>query len=465
MSSNSPAGRRPRREVLVNGRRVRISDLINAELLQKGSELFYRQHIGSAPHRAVVTERGRLRLADGREFDSPSGAATAAAEVTAVPGWEVWRVGTDGPYLRELRLELLRTVADEVTADQRGPEVEAVQRRFTKLEDARRDAEAGRPRTMTVRELLEEWGFEDRDAAVNSQIVEDLANHGLVTVPDFRAVSLDEPVRIVQVGVDQGSTVERPTDVPEEATGGVGESTGDSIAVTLGNLLPKPEDRRLVSVSPTSTFTDAITAMELDDYSQLPVLANPYTLHGVVSWKSIAKAQFQNRDASFSDAIDTDTSVFDYGRRLIDAIPTLLDKEFIFVRNHERKVAGIITATDVVKKYDELATHILLIGEIEHELRQLIRDAFDDQVVEAACTAAGLAPSPIGEMSISHYQAILGKCWDQLGWSLDRKRVIKRLDDIRKIRNRVAHFKNDSIKPDEVEMLRHFLDMIRRYNA
>ncbi|HEX5114246.1 MAG TPA: hypothetical protein VFW65_03505 [Pseudonocardiaceae bacterium] len=115
MAPNGPT--RSRRELLINGRRVRISDLIDADLLKRGDVLYFRQRIGEIPHEAVVSDRGRLRLADEREFDTPSAAAAAVAEVRAVPGWSVWRLGEDGPTLHELRQRLLRSVADDVLSN------------------------------------------------------------------------------------------------------------------------------------------------------------------------------------------------------------------------------------------------------------------------------------------------------------------------------------------------------------
>ncbi|MEV0895695.1 hypothetical protein [Actinoplanes sp. NPDC049802] len=68
-----------RRDVLVNGRRVRVLDLIEAGLLDAGQTLVYQQRLGIEPHLATVTAKGRLALPDGREYNTPSGAAAAAA--------------------------------------------------------------------------------------------------------------------------------------------------------------------------------------------------------------------------------------------------------------------------------------------------------------------------------------------------------------------------------------------------
>lgn len=467
MLSNGPT--RSRRELLINGRRVRISDLIDADLLKPDDVLFYRQYIGGTPHEAVVTERGRLRLADGREFSTPSAAAAHIAEVRAVPGWAVWRLGVDGPTLHQLRQRLLKSVAEDVASDRKTPEqeAEAVRRRFDALEEARLKAEAGEPETRTVREFIRIWGFEDRDRTASAQIDADLANHGLTTVPDFRAVSLDRTIQmIVLPDPDRdASPVEAADGEPEKAAADVSEESVD-IGLTLGNLLS--DDNPLVWVSPSANFEEAITAMQINDYSQVAVLANPHTLYGAVSWKSIAEAKHLNPDAGFSDAIDRHARnrVFDYDTRLLDVLTTLRQDEFIFVRDFERKITGIVTAGDVVHKYDETATPFFLIGEIDQELRQLLQNTFEEETIRQACSSAGLTFKSVDSMSIGQYQVVLDNpnCWAQLGWPLDRKQFIARLNELRTVRNNVMHFNPDPVKISEVNKLRNFLQLIRKYS-
>ncbi len=466
---NSPS--RVRRELLINGRRVRLSDLIAAGLLQPGAELAYQQRIGETPHRATVTERGRLRLSDGREFDTPSRAAATVADVRAVPGWAVWQVQPDGHTLHQLRVRLLKDVAEEVGEDQGEPQEEAAaaRQRFAALEDARAEAEAGRPRELTVREFIKQWGLDDRDRTANLQIDADLANHGLTTVPDFRAVSLDKSIRMVVLPQDGGgSTSETPagSDAGEPTPADVSEESVD-IGLTLGNLLP--DDMSLVWVSPTASFEQAITALEVDDFSQIAVLATPYTVDGAVTWESIAKAKHRNPAATFSDAIDRSARdrVFDYGTRLLDVLKTLQQHGFIFVRDEKKKISGIITAADVVRKYDETATPFFLIGEIDQELRLLIQNTFDEETVRQACTSARLSFKAFDSMSISQYQAVLNNenCWKQLSWPLDRQTFIARLDKLRKVRNNVMHFNPDPVRPKDVQKLRNFLRLIRQYSG
>ena len=90
----------------IDGRRVRITDLLDSGHLQTGDELFWtRPQLGNR-YEAKVTETG-IRLPDGQEFSSPSKAAMVAANIPAYDGWLAWRVvRLEGKSLDDLRREL-----------------------------------------------------------------------------------------------------------------------------------------------------------------------------------------------------------------------------------------------------------------------------------------------------------------------------------------------------------------------
>jgi CBS domain-containing protein len=230
---------------------------------------------------------------------------------------------------------------------------------------------------------------------VTEQIEADLANHGLMTVPDFRAVSLDTMVRLaVLPGPDEADgspETEQPEgpDVLHFATRApsaelVEEETRD-VGRTLGNVLA--DDHRLVFVEPSATIQEAVTSMLLYDFSQLPVLAGQRQLRGAATWKSIAQARQRNARASLSDAIVPARDFF-YDTRLLDVLDVLLKEDFVFVRALDNRLYGIVTAADVVRVYDDLATPFFLIGEVDQELRRLIRNTFDLDDVQRACASA-----------------------------------------------------------------------------
>lgn len=97
---------RTRRAVMLGGRRVRVSDLVERNLLQPGDKLVWMQRTRGLEHHAEVTEAGAIRLSDGREVASPSRAALEAAGAN-VDGWEYWTVVRTGETLHGLRMRLV----------------------------------------------------------------------------------------------------------------------------------------------------------------------------------------------------------------------------------------------------------------------------------------------------------------------------------------------------------------------
>ncbi|BAL85562.1 hypothetical protein AMIS_3420 [Actinoplanes missouriensis 431] len=470
MTSSDDVSRR--RSFLINGRRVRILDLIKAGLLNPGQELvFERPRIGEI-HRAVVTDNGRIRVADGQEFASPSRAADDVSG-TGTDGWYAWRVGDDGPLLDQLRQELLKSAASQTTPNEPVDidldDIAVAVGRLMELGEARNRAEAGEPEQLTVRDLLKRWGAQERDREVINQIDADLANHGLLTVPDFRAVGLDTTITLT---VTPGPEEALPADKAAEATAtpralnlatASDEEDSGEIGQTLGNLLP--DDHRLISVTPSASLNQAVTQMVMSDFSQVPVLSGERDLRGAITWRSIAVARQAGSDITLSDALRPARD-YPYDTRLLDVLDVLLKEEFVFVRSHDKRIYGIVTAADVVRVYDQMATPFFLIGEVDQELRRLIRNRFEIEDVQPVC-AAGTELQSFDDMTMGDYLAVLrnSDCWEKLGWDLDRKVFGEHLDEIRKIRNKVTHFNNpDPIPPSDVNRLRNFLTVIRTFD-
>jgi Restriction Enzyme Adenine Methylase Associated/Archaeal holliday junction resolvase (hjc) len=104
VAASAGGGEAARHEITIEGRRVRISDLLEADLLEAGDELVW--HRRAEQHHATVSENGALHLQDGREFAAPSRAAREAAGGRGqYDGWKVWTV----PRLEGVTLEHLRS--------------------------------------------------------------------------------------------------------------------------------------------------------------------------------------------------------------------------------------------------------------------------------------------------------------------------------------------------------------------
>ena len=155
-----------------------------------------------------------------------------------------------------------------------------------------------------------------------------------------------------------------------------------------------------------------------------------------------------------------------YDQELIDLLPDLQVWDFVFVRNEKNEVAGIVTTTDVVSAYGELATPFFLIGELDQILRQLIARTFTLEEVTFLCDPDGSRPvCSFDDLEMGDYQRVLENParWAKLAWPLDRVAFINRLDELRVIRNNVTHFNPDPVPPGAVHQLRYMLNLLRTY--
>jgi Restriction Enzyme Adenine Methylase Associated len=202
---------------LLDGRRVTLSDLVSAGLLDPGSTVSYERKSLGWKHEGTVTSAGNIRFADGQEFKSPSRAAAVAADVSAVDGWHAWVVDGSGRSLDALRQDLLSRVASQESNQGSLPKQTdtdlSPRDRYELLKQARNRADTGSPIRMSVRDLLSEWNASARGYLVNQRIDADLANHGLTTSPSFRAVTVETVVELITPDAEAGSA-EKPS-VPE----------------------------------------------------------------------------------------------------------------------------------------------------------------------------------------------------------------------------------------------------------
>ena len=98
-----------REEFVLEGRGIRLSDLLEAGFIAPGDELVWALPKTGEIYYASLTDNGCIQLEDGRTFSAPSRAAVEAAGIPAYDGWQAWRVGgADGELLDELRARLIR---------------------------------------------------------------------------------------------------------------------------------------------------------------------------------------------------------------------------------------------------------------------------------------------------------------------------------------------------------------------
>lgn len=454
-----------RASYLLDGRRVVVRDLLEAGWVRVGEELTFARPRAGETYSAIIEGSGSL-VVGGRAHATPSAAARAATGTGQIDGWTTW-TNSAGLTLHALRVQLLDAVAAAPTTepvDDDEHQLESPLPRHEFLKQARQAAERGQPETITVRDLVRHWGARTRGSRISRRIEADLDNHGLTTAPHFLSVTIDDDVMLAAVQPE-------PVEVSDHVT--ISDSVTVTITpaepvqrreigITLGNLISSW--RTLVSVKPTATYEEAMTKMLLNDFSQLPVLKNKYTLEGAVTWQSIARARLKDPNAPFSAAI-VPARKLPYSQDLNTVLPALQTEDFVVVTNSHNEITGIVTTADVVGLYRERTLPFLLIGELDQELRQIMT-AIDLATIRALCAKPGRPElESHDDMTMGDYQRVLenAECWDALGWRLDRQTFVNRIAELRKLRNDITHFNPDGVSEDTVDKLKHMLDVIRTF--
>lgn len=413
---------------LLDGRRVQVKDLLDRGLVTAGDVLEFRRPRSGERYLAEVTPAGRLRLEDGREFAAPSRAAMEAAERGAIDGWSAWTVSASDRTLFSLRRALLEQASQSIhLGGDDNEHAVAAEARREMLTAARAAADVGTPVRLAVRDLLKLWDAEGRDHRTVDRVSADLENYSLETRPDFRKVSVESIVEIVSQPSD--------ADDPPEQLGQRPGAAELEIGLTLGNV---PSALGGVAVvNPQDSLAKAMTVMRLNDFSQLAVMPTSRILDGAVTWRSIAKALSHDPQSRLADAIES-AREHPFDRDLVDVLVDLYDRDFVFVRNSTNEISGIVTAADVVLLYGKTATPFFILGEIDHSLRAFITDAWTVEQVASICdpdSVRGIESHD--DLTFGDYQRMLEAPdrFTALGWPLDRATFIKRLNDVREIRN------------------------------
>ena len=305
-----------------------------------------------------------------------------------------------------------------------------------RLQQEIHDGAAPTGEEITGRELLSRFGYARRGRWVVAEIRNALQKRQLRTSPDFEFEWVDNQISIV---------------LDVEAKGAMEQTSADP-TVCVG-ILPAAHNAP-VSVKRDDPLAKATTIMRIHDYSQLPVMPNERDVKGVVSWSSIGAAYAQGKNPSKVRECMVHAQVIDMQTPLADAMDVIHKHDFVIVRDKERKVTGIVTAVDLTHEFKQLTYPFLLIGEIEHHLRNLIRSKYSVEELVAASGGDKDIRGP-DDLTFGGYCRLLQpkSGWEKLGVEVDQSVFIARLESLRQIRNEVMHFSPEPYDPSDIRQL------------
>lgn len=305
------------------------------------------------------------------------------------------------------------------------------------------------PEQITVRGLLEHFGYRRRGSIINRRIQNLLDELDPQTDPEFLVTWIDGQISITSAS---SADAQRATqDAPESALR-VG-----SLEAAHVNVSPAPG---LVSVAPDQLLLAATTLMQLHGFSQLPVMPgqNQREVKGVVSWRSIGERRALGlaRD-HVRDCMDPSPEILPIDMPLFDAIGRIARHGYALVQRPDKRISGIVTVSDLSKHFLSLAGPFFLIGQIERSLRRLIHGKFtlDEMRAAARRRPGGELIAGSSDLTFGEYCQLLAKPerWRQAQIQASRKEFISRLDRVREIRYDIMHIDPDGPDPEDVLLL------------
>jgi len=360
---------------------------------------------------------------------------------------------------------------------------------------AQRLKEGHRVNRITVRDLLRMFKAERRGLNKLHDIKSALDSLGLITDPDFEFEWIDAKIRIrlkngtneheheaavaTEVGADEVAPPEED-DQEEQAeseslepgapspTAIIISSEGEGVVETKLSEPPDPTfrigslpaaNKPLVTVGQDDPLRRAVTKMLQNDFSQLPIMHGEREVKGMISWKSIASRYAIGGECCEVQHCREDAQVVDGNGTLFDAIPTIVKSGYVLVRSqHDRRINGIVTASDLSLQFQQLAEPFLLLREIELHIRQLLQEkvTIDDLASLVSDDAGAPTPKSISDLSFGGYLRLLQRpqVWSKLALNIDQAAMTSQLDEVRLIRNDVMHFDPDPMTPDQLEALK-----------
>ncbi len=339
---------------------------------------------------------------------------------------------------------------------------------------------------ITVRDFLGNFGAERRGSIKVQAIREILDALDLTTDPDFELAWIDEPIWLrlkdgakttaassiitesitsdielegAATSLSQVAELPLTSTAPDTPTRSeiVDGISGEDPTFRIGSL--PAANKALIAISNDAPLTKAITLMLQYDFSQLPVMQGVRDVKGVITWKSIGLRLAMGQKCTSVGDCREEIRIIDSNRTLFEAIPTIVEFGYTLVRNQQdRRITGIITASDLSLQFQALSEPFLLLREIELHIRRILGKKVtesDFQILEAA-GPSNRKVSQIEELTLGQYIRLFQHpdVWTKLELSVDAAEFVQLLDQVREIRNEVMHFDRDPMTKDQLDTLK-----------
>ena len=316
------------------------------------------------------------------------------------------------------------------------------------LEELGADVEKDGTRQLSARDLIGLWGYQRRTTDCIDVVEKGLADLRLIVEPHFTAVQLDDLVTVSSAADsepepdegDQGSASMAASPKPVNE-----DETSTDLAWRIGSLALV---RKVVTVQAKQPIGVAIERMIAGEYSQLPVVDSFGRLKGVITWESIAHAQFRHRPELVVEAMLTNPYSCKESEELFARIDDIQRRGFLIVVDGENVVAGILTAADLSGELRNRVQPFTVLEEIERRLRRAVSRLSIDELRASfprGDPRAKRTKSP-HDLTLGNYSYVLDddERWAKLRWPYERADMVDRLQKVANYRNAIAHWDIDA---------------------
>ncbi|MDH6114362.1 hypothetical protein P3T36_000763 [Kitasatospora sp. MAP12-15] len=326
---------------------------------------------------------------------------------------------------------------------------------------------------VPVLRVLDLFGVRVRNHQTVYLISQALADVGLATLPDFAVCDKRDDVDVVALAAAVAAGAPENDGEPESLP-----SHALPQRLHIGELAAARNG--VVGVGLGASLAQATYLMRTKGHPQIPVTTGMAVLHGVVTWRSVAKMYETGKAPTLENAMQKDSlPVADARQEFFSCLPTIKEHGYLLVRGDDGCLSGIVTAADVTERFEGAARPFFLVGEIESLLRRCLGTTLDQEAIRAVQTnkKAEQRSGLISDLMFGDYIRLLDGTqnkqtmaanadtnWAKLGWTaMDRTQFVRHLERVKDIRNRIAHFDEKPLPNEMLAELTAFAKLLRDF--
>lgn len=347
----------------------------------------------------------------------------------------------------------------EVRGGRKDPGMPNGDTQITTLDELQEQA----PVVLTRRQLLGLVKARRRSANTLVDLHDKLEARGLLTESQLSDGVIDDSIRIVRVA-------DKSKDMGKKSV--LAEMTDNSIGFPV-SAIPSAISSPIV-VQHDDPLSLAQTIMLENNFSQLPVMDSGAVV-GTVTWESIATTRLRRHTNEVKgavtspvcmDAVVPPSAIVSPQKNLLEVVPSVLRDGYVLVAaggDVPDAIGGIITVHDLATIFGDDRRPMMLVEEIELNLRRFGKHVYSDQdIKDSECRA-----NDWSRMTLGAYPNLLKTSgyWERLGWDgVDKSRFLELVEETATIRNSMMHFSQDPISPEEMQTLNGLLRILRALN-